>query len=539
MTRRLLPLFALLAATAASTAADLPADLKYIPPDSAAFLYLDVAALHDSKLGDNLKKSKAAQAITELSPVAKQAGLTVADVKTVLYALPNMKDQSGVFKNMTVVTFRKKYDREKLTAALKESAKGMRGEFAMKDNVLTITAPSPFSPDGKDKLITTHDLTDDTRVVSLTGLGDEYRKPGDGQGLHTAGLKANSGAAVLAGVNFDALPDEIRGENLPPEAKPFRPILISEGLLLVGAIASDKLNVTVSVKSKTKADATEVEKSLDAFRLFIDAAITAGKKSVKENVEKPEEVGKLLDVVQAAMKDAKFGVNDTTATAAFAMPLDANYAPLFDYLTGGGVSARAQSSNNLKQLGISMHGYHDTHGFLPTPASLGKKGKKLLSWRVELLPYIEQDNIYKKFHHDEPWDSEHNLKVFKENPMPKVFAIPGTTNEADKKTHYQVFVGNGAIFDPTGPTKLADIADGTSNTFLVATAAKAVEWTKPDDIEFDPKADLTKLLLYKDGVAMVAFADGSVRAISEKVSGKALLAFVTRSGGEVNKDDDE
>ncbi len=537
MTRRLLPLFTLLAAVAAAPAADLPADLQLVPPDSAAFLYLDVAALHDSKLGDNLKKSTAAQTVTELSPVAKMAGLTVADVKTVLYALPNMKDQAGVFKNMTVVTFRKKYDREKLTAALNEAAKGMKGEVAVKDNVVTITVPSPFSPD--NKMVTTHDLTDDTRVISLTGLGDEYRKPGVAQGLHTAGLKANAGAAILAGVNFDALPDEIRGENLPPEVKPFRPILVSEGLLLVGAIGSDKLNVTVAVKSKAKGDAAEVEKSLDAFRLFIDAAITAGKKSLKESVEKPDEVGQLLEVVQTAIKDAKFSVNDTTTTAAFAMPLGANYAPLFDYLTGGGVSARAQSSNNLKQLGLSMHNYESAHGFLPSPATLGKKGKKLLSWRVEILPYVEQEALYKKFNLDEPWDSEHNLKVFKENPMPKVFAIPGTTNEADKKTHYQVFVGNGAAFDPTGPTKLTDFQDGTSNTFLVATAAKAVEWTKPDDIEFDPKADLTKLLLYKDGAAMVSFADGSVRAISDKVSGKALLAFVTRSGGEVNNEDDE
>lgn len=537
MTRRLLPVFTLLAAVAAAPAADLPTDLQYVPPDSAAFLYFDIAALHDSKLGDNLKKSRAVQAITDLSPVMKMAGLTVADLKSVLYALPNMKDQTGLFKSMTVVSFRKKYDREKLTAALKETAKGPKSEFAVKDNVVTITAPSPFSPD--NKMVTTHDLTDDTRVVSLTGLGDEYRKPGIAQGLHTAGLKANAGAAILAGVNFDALPDEIRGENLPPEVKPFRPILMAEGLLLVGAIGKDKLSVTASVKSKTKADAAEVEKSLDAFRLFIDTAITAGKKSLKEDVEKPDDVAKLLDVVQAAIKDAKFGVSDTTTTAAFAMPLDADYAPLFDYLTGGGASARAQSSNNLKQLGLSMHNYESAHGFLPSAASLGKKGKKLLSWRVEILPYVEQDELYKKFKHDEAWDSEHNLKVFKENPMPKVFAIPGTTNEADKKTHYQVFVGSGAIFDPTGPTKITDIQDGTSNTFLVVTAAKAVEWTRPDDIEFDPKADLTKLLLYKDGVAMVAFADGSVRAISEKVSGKALLAFVTRSGGEVNKEDDE
>lgn len=536
MKRRILPMVAMLVAIGTATAADdLPAGLTYIPPDAALFIHVDVAAVHDSKLGESLKKSKAADTILGLADANKLLGAKLGDVKTITFSFPNLQDQAGSTKSLSVVTFRQKYDREKLIAAIKEQAKRPKGEVAVKDNVVKVTTPSPFSPD--DKLVTTHDLTDDTRVVSLTGLGDVYLKPADAKGVHTLALKANAAAPVIAGFNFNALPDEIRGENLPAEIRPFRPILLADGLTAVGTLGKDKLNVSVTVKAKTKGDAGEVEKSLDALRQLADTAITSAKKNLKDDFAKPKEIGELFGTLQAALKDAKFGVSDTTTTAGLSLPLDSNYGPFFDLLTGGGASGRMVSSNNLKQLGLAMHNYESAHGHLPTPASLGKKGKKLLSWRVEILPYIEQDDLYKKFHLDEPWDSEHNMKVFKENPMPKVFELPGTTNLEDKKTHYQVFVGNGAMFEPTGPTKLTAIEDGTSNTFMVATAATAVEWTKPDDIEFDPKGDVSKLILWKDGVAMIAFGDGSVRAISEKVGDKILKAHITRGGGEVIGDE--
>src|SRR6476620_2039772 len=65
------------------------------------------------------------------------------------------------------------------------------------------------------------------------------------------------------------------------------------------------------------------------------------------------------------------------------------------------------SDNNLKQIVLGYHNYNDTFGFLPTN-QLSKDKKPLLSWRVQILPYIEQDNLYKQFKLDEPWDSAHN-----------------------------------------------------------------------------------------------------------------------------------
>ena len=100
-----------------------------------------------------------------------------------------------------------------------------------------------------------------------------------------------------------------------------------------------------------------------------------------------------------------------------------------------------------------MHNYESAYGKLPPAAIVDRKGKKLLSWRVMILPYIEQDNLYRQFKLDEPWDSEHNKKLIP--LMPKVYADPRGPAEPGK-TYYKVFVGKDAGFDWVKGRSLAD-----------------------------------------------------------------------------------
>ena len=72
--------------------------------------------------------------------------------------------------------------------------------------------------------------------------------------------------------------------------------------------------------------------------------------------------------------------------------------------------------NNLKQIGLAMHNYHDARGRLPAAYTVDKDGKPLLSWRVLILPYTEEAALYKEFHLDEPWDSEHNKNLIARMP---------------------------------------------------------------------------------------------------------------------------
>src|SRR5262245_25073160 len=73
---------------------------------------------------------------------------------------------------------------------------------------------------------------------------------------------------------------------------------------------------------------------------------------------------------------------------------------------------QTQSRNNMKQMALAIHNYVSAKKRFPTAAIRDKKnGKPLLSWRVAILPYLEDQTIYGEFHLDEPWDSEHNQKL--------------------------------------------------------------------------------------------------------------------------------
>src|SRR5262245_14860206 len=103
------------------------------------------------------------------------------------------------------------------------------------------------------------------------------------------------------------------------------------------------------------------------------------------------------------------------------------------------------ASNNLKQVCIAMLAYHDEHGHLPPAVVRDRDGRPLYSWRVLILPYIEEDKLYKEFHLDEPWDSPHNLTLLPR--MPKVYASAGEQPPEPHRTFLQVLVGPGTTFE--------------------------------------------------------------------------------------------
>jgi len=187
----------------------------------------------------------------------------------------------------------------------------------------------------------------------------------------------------------------------------------------------------------------------------------------------------------------------------------------------------ATSSNNLKQITLALYNYHDTNGVLPTNV-VSKAGKPLLSWRVQVLPYIEQDQLYKQFKLDEPWDSEHNIKLA--DKIPDLF-VP-VRGKADKgMTFYQTFGGEHGWMKP-GATLPGSFPDGTSNTFVVAEAARPVLWTKPHDLEFDGKT-VPALGGMFDGRFHAAMGDGSVARFRKDVPADTLKILIDPADGTV------
>lgn len=182
---------------------------------------------------------------------------------------------------------------------------------------------------------------------------------------------------------------------------------------------------------------------------------------------------------------------------------------------------RTQTQNNLFNIILACHNYHDSMGRFPAAYSQSDDKQPLLSWRVHILPFIEQQNLYDQFKLDEPWDSPHNLALLER--MPEIYR--GTNSQAPPGyTVYLGVTGKDAPFGMPSRTgqasaasgyRFADFVDGSSNTImgLEVSDELAVPWTKPDaDINI---AEFDSNLFYGQfrGGVNAFRADGSVETV--------------------------
>lgn len=189
---------------------------------------------------------------------------------------------------------------------------------------------------------------------------------------------------------------------------------------------------------------------------------------------------------------------------------------------------RMSSSNNLKQIGLAMHNHNDVFKQLPGPIR-DENGKALLSWRVKVLPFVEQQALYEQFHLDEPWDSPHNIQLLEQ--MPDVYRDPGTLLPPGM-TNYQLASGEGQMFEGAGEYKFRDVLDGLSNTIMgfESSASAAVEWTKPADVKIDLDAPLDVTGDTYPGGFHVLMGDGRVLFMDNSIDRQAFRAMLTKKG---------
>lgn len=178
-------------------------------------------------------------------------------------------------------------------------------------------------------------------------------------------------------------------------------------------------------------------------------------------------------------------------------------------------SAReSQCQNNLKQIGLALHSYHDRWQSFPPAYTVDAQGQRLHSWRVLILPYLGQQGLYNSIDLSQPWDSPRNAPFLAQ--MPLEFGCPSDVAPGGTATNYVAVVGDKCVFRGEKPVSIHEITDGTSNTILVGELVGAnIPWMKPDDLSLTSFGGFSSK--HSDSVHFL-MGDGSVHFMPSKPS---------------------
>jgi hypothetical protein len=296
------------------------------------------------------------------------------------------------------------------------------------------------------------------------------------------------------------------------------------------------LQSTLTLEAGDNDKANEVERGLKELIEVAKELLPEAKKEWERD-EESKALLPLLVQTEASLKATTIKTTGKKVTVNQSIEGDQVFASMIaqSVIRVQQVAERTTFINNFKQLAIAIHNYESAYASLPIPG-YNKKGEiaasfdeAKLSWRVALLPYLEEENLFREFKLDQPWDSEHNKKLIPK--MPKVYAARKSVNPKEGHTFVQMFQGKDAL-QPRAT--FAQVTDGLSNTILFIEAGEGVIWTKPDDLKFDVNKEIPKLGGNFKGDFIVAMGDGSVRFVKRnKVSDKTLKLLIQPNDGMV------
>lgn len=507
-------------------------DLDLVPRDAVGFISVRVPGLLGNKqyvkLEQNLLKLVPEDFVKESE---KHTAIKDEDIDRTTYIA--LDDKGAV---CALFSANKPYDQEKI---LKEYAANVR---KIEHGGKTI-----YLSDKKDN----NTFNDAIHFVNerillmgtlegVKGLLDRRPQPNATGPLSDALKLTTEDYDAVVGVNPPADKIAELRNSIPPDAKVYEPLLELQTITAtVRWTDTVRLQVNVHYPDDTKAAAAKdsaagaigLVKTLWTFQRAAYAKDPNFAQILKEAapLEKaifgiaPEQDGKTLRLVLQLDEKLVASIVDAVGSAGSLM---------------GGAAGRAVSSNNLRQLAIAFHNHHDAFRQLPDNHR-NPTGQPLLSWRVQILPYIEQNELYKQFKLDEPWNSPHNLKLVEK--MPKIFENPDRLT-AKGQTFYQVITTpagmpynpmEGALFGSPKNLTFTQISDGTANTLMIVEAGTAVPWTAPQDVFYNPKGPVPRLGDPTKPTFFVAFCDGAVRAIKRTLDETTLRRLISPADGNV------
>jgi len=469
-----------------------------------------------------------------ISGAIKKFGIDPSEVEEIVVLMSMGEKQPGRADPLTVVVIRFTHDvdaKEVLTKLV--AAMSLRGAVPIKEIVvggktcLDLGADSPLAyiPSKNTIVLAKENMK---QVVSVT----EPKGP-----LMERLKKADADQDILIALAPEAFPNL---DTIIDSAKRGAPPLVVNyldaaktvrgGTATFNLIAPSLLRVVLDAKDADAAGNVE-ELLQQALRMASGGLVLAKQSIPQEARTKFAPLVKLADQFVDGAKATKSGTQ---------VVLDVKRPEILDVagpsivatvkqsiMEARAAARRAQQMNNMKQISLAMLSDESAKNAFP-PAAIEKDGKPLLSWRVAILPYVDEQPLYEQFHLDEAWDSPHNLEAAKK--MPSIFQSPDSPS--DGKTRIMLFTGKGAAFDGGKKVRVADIRDGMSHTILCVQAGpdKAVPWTKPEDLPFDPQNPLAALGKIPAQGFIAAFFDGHIEQL--KVDNKTLKALITPDGGE-------
>jgi prepilin-type processing-associated H-X9-DG protein len=201
--------------------------------------------------------------------------------------------------------------------------------------------------------------------------------------------------------------------------------------------------------------------------------------------------------------------------------------------SGAGPAARRfHCMGNLKQIALALHNYESVHNALPPAYTVDATGRPLHSWRTLILPYLEQEPLYRTIDLSKPWNDPANAKALRTS-LP-VFRCPEATGPPNTTTYLAIVAPNGCLM-PEAPRRLAEITDGTASTLMVIEAGEesAVPWMAPVDAdEFLVMSLGSTTKLHHAGGTNAGFVDGSVRFMKASIPADVRRAVISISGND-------
>jgi hypothetical protein len=308
---------------------------------------------------------------------------------------------------------------------------------------------------------------------------------------------------------------------------------------LRGEMADKWLRLELSAKSRPSASGQITLLATDeaAAQVFVNLWRALPEcDRLEENAEHRQKLGQFLQTIVGALPPQLDGNRVVMQFPTDASQLDKLRGLMSETANVALEKARyTERLNRFKQLGIAMYNYESQNKHFPPPAIRDKDGKPLLSWRVAILPFIDDKALFERFHLDEPWDSPHNRELVSQ--MPAIFSDPTPTIRAaagDGKTTFVVPVGTGTAFDTKDGIALREIKDGTANTLMIVEVVpeRAVEWTMPADWEVDMDHPLAGIARTDRRQFTATYCDGSVRLLPVDIKPDVWRAILTRAGDE-------